>query len=477
MDFTGWDSTTPEGTLLRSLFGVAHEARRTPPGLAFKIEHEISSAGWPEGQVFGSEPELMARYGVSRAALREAARLLEHREVAVMRRGPSGGLVVRTPDVSAVTTAAVVYLEYVGTTLQHVLEARTALEPTIAALAATNLNEAGIVQLRLVLVEEDWRRREAGSALNSDQMHVRLGDVCGNTPISTLAHTLVRLTYRYAEASEQVARERIAVADQVEHAHDRITESVIAGDSGAAFHRARLHVLAIEEYLLRKNPDPLTYRARLTPEDLPTSKLAPRVAEQIRADILAVGWPTGKIVASEGELLGRHGVARATLREALRILEHHSVARMRRGQRGGLLVLAPDPRASVTAMSAFLASRRIDRAEMTTARTILELACFDLIQAKSPPRGSTKGRDQAATALEVLVESGPANLHAELWRAAGNPVLRLFSEIFTAISLQQSPSAAGGQCDADDHEPIFAALRADDRSLARHRLMRHLGSL
>src|SRR5487761_879245 len=65
---------------------------------ARRLEAEIAEVGWPVGQILGSEPELIERLGVSRAIFREAVRLLEQDNVASMRRGPGGGLIVTAPD-------------------------------------------------------------------------------------------------------------------------------------------------------------------------------------------------------------------------------------------------------------------------------------------------------------------------------------------------------------------------------------------
>src|ERR1700722_20641397 len=72
-------------------------------------------------------------------------------------------------------------------------------------------------------------------------------------------------------------------------------------------------------------------------------KLAEKVASDIEREILAAGWPVGAIVGSEKELLDKHGVSRAVLREAIRLLEHHMIATLRSGPGGGLIVTAPDP--------------------------------------------------------------------------------------------------------------------------------------
>lgn len=439
---------------------------RTPATLAGRIEADIARDGWNVGAVLGSESELMERYGVSRAALREAARLLEYRDVASMRRGPNGGLVVGRPDASAVTSSAVVYLEYVGTTLENVLEARCLLEPAIAGLAARKIDEVGITELRSVLAEEVRRVEHDHSALNADLMHVCLGRLSGNPALAILVETLVRLTYRYARGSERNRAESLEVAGAVETAHRHIAAAVVAGDIGLAHHRAAQHIEAIAAYFASR-PTPRRRRPRrLWLGEGGSSRLAPRVAEQIRADIEAAGWPVGEVVASETALLERHDVGRAVLREALRILEHHSVARMRRGQGGGLVVLAPDRHAAAVAMSSYLVFRKVSPLDLHRARALLEVTAFDLLSRRA-------GSMPVAERFGELTEDDGDRLHEALWRGDGNPVFGLFAEIFARDASRNS----GSSCDRAAHAPIVTALRSGDLPLARHRLQRHLIAL
>ncbi|HEY2999260.1 MAG TPA: GntR family transcriptional regulator, partial [Acidimicrobiales bacterium] len=116
--------------------------------VADRIVDDVARLGWPEGEVVGSEPELLERYGVSRAVFREAVRLVEHKHVARMRRGPGGGLVVTAPSVDALADAASVYLFYVGAEIDDVFEARLALEEAAAELAPARLEEGHIAALR-----------------------------------------------------------------------------------------------------------------------------------------------------------------------------------------------------------------------------------------------------------------------------------------------------------------------------------------
>ena len=100
--------------------------------IARRIEADVIRRGWPVGQSLGSEQALQKHYRVSRSVLREAVRLVEHHQVARMRRGPNGGLLVCEPDAAPATHAIIIYLEYLGTTIGDLLDARLLLEPLAA---------------------------------------------------------------------------------------------------------------------------------------------------------------------------------------------------------------------------------------------------------------------------------------------------------------------------------------------------------
>src|SRR5271155_468325 len=69
----------------------------------------------------------------------------------------------------------------------------------------------------------------------------------------------------------------------------------------------------------------------------PKSALA--AARQIENDIFEEGWLVGEVFGDQARLIHRYGFSRATLREAVRLLEDRHVAQMRRGPGGGLIIL------------------------------------------------------------------------------------------------------------------------------------------
>src|ERR1700726_1350908 len=91
--------------------------------------------------------------------------------------------------------------------------------------------------------------------------------------------------------------------------------------------------------------DPAGQPRPLAPRDEDTRKLkkAEIVADQIEQTIVGQRWEPGELFGSEVELIARYGVSRAVFREAVRLLEHHGLAEMRRGLHGGLFIRQPDP--------------------------------------------------------------------------------------------------------------------------------------
>src|ERR1700760_2122421 len=153
-------------------------ANKLASTIARDIEADIVRRGWPFGESLGSEHALQQRFCVSRSVLREAVRLVEHHQVARMRRGPNGGLLICEPDAGPATRAVVIYLEYLGTTLGDLLNARLVLEPLAASLAGELIDEGGIERLRGVLrAEQQW---QSGGGAPRDDFHIALAQQSKN---------------------------------------------------------------------------------------------------------------------------------------------------------------------------------------------------------------------------------------------------------------------------------------------------------
>lgn len=455
--------------------------------VARRIESDIIEAGWPVGELFGSETELRLRYGVSRAVLREAVRIVEHHGVADMRRGPAGGLIVRAPDAAPSARALVIYLGHLGTAMPDVVHARLLLEPLAAAMTAGTITEDGIRRLRASHAHE---ASQPGIEIQ-DGLHALLGELSGNAAVALFVQVLTLLTRHYASAHAPGEHEvRRAKADSA-RAHQAIVEATIAGDVALAEHRVAGHLRALGRWLGTDPPPPAgTGSPRPVEAATVHQKLAEIVADRIRTDIARAGLGAGELAGSERDLLVRYGVSRAVLREAIRLLEYHSVAGMRRGPGGGLIVNRPDPSASIEAIALYLEHQGIDFDGLRTVRDAIELGCIELVVARRAEPGVAE-RLAAAQHLDAtdqaVLEASSHLFHTELAELTGNPVLALFQRILTTLSARHlravprtgtAPTTPVMAAEvARVHRGIAEAVLAGDTGLAKHRMRRHLATL
>lgn len=92
------------------------------------IEEGLIARGWPAGAMCGSEQTLAETFGVGRAVIREAVRILEMRGTARMVPGPRGGLHVCRLDRGQVADFLVGYATFVGIDPAQCTEAGLALD-------------------------------------------------------------------------------------------------------------------------------------------------------------------------------------------------------------------------------------------------------------------------------------------------------------------------------------------------------------
>ncbi|BBZ66470.1 GntR family transcriptional regulator [Mycolicibacterium insubricum] len=452
--------------------------------IARGIEAEVIATGWPVGASLGSEAALQQRYGVSRSVLREAVRLVEHHQVARMRRGPGGGLIVTEPDARPATRAVVSYLAYAGTTLDEVLGARRLLEPLASGLAAERIDEAGIRSLRALLASDR-------SGPVHDDIHVVLAELTGNPVLALFTDVLSRMTVRYAAAAESgAAAGRRALAAMAAD-HDDIIAAVTAGDRVKATTVTSRHLDTVAGLLAGRSPG--APRRTIAPSGA-GDKRAETLAATISEDIVGAGWVPGAVVGAEADLLDRYGVSRSVLREAIRILEFHTVARMRRGPGGGLVVTAPEPQASIDTVALYLEYRRPSREDLQVVRDAIEIdavatvaagvAAGDLVLPALGP-GTVASAVHTAAHDPQHTDAAEANFHTGMAELAGNSVLTLFLrilvELFRRHWAAQGDQPVPGPEDAAQvdlaHAKILEAVVAGDDGLARHRSRRHLEAL
>lgn len=471
--------TTPTDPAPAVLRPGADSRAKLAARVADRIIQDVVAMGWPVGHVLGSEADLLVRYQVSRAVFREAVRLLEHQQVARTRRGPGGGLVVTEPTITAVTEAVVLYLYRVDAHLDEILEARFVLEELAAQLAAERTNELEL---------EELRRFAAGDpvepARDDREFHALVAAASDNAGLELFVDVFDHVVQLYSCDQKKF---EWAGGQEAVRAHAEIAEAVMAGDAGLARQRMCAHLQAEAEFFRRRRSTRQLLPDTVVLGEYGRGKGAETVAHHITGTIVAEDLKPGTLVGTEPELIAREGVSRALLREAVRLLEHHHVAQMRRGPGGGLFVMAPSTDAVSEIVAISLARRGMRLGELAELRTGVEVAIAGLASERIDAAGAA-GLQDALSREENATDAEPVEtehgLHAAIAAAAQNRALTLVTLVLIRLSrLHQSERLAAKtrrQMQTEvlrTHAGIAEAVEAGDEGSARHRMQRHLEAL
>jgi GntR family transcriptional repressor for pyruvate dehydrogenase complex len=209
--------------------------------IARDILDDIVQRKLPPGTMLASEAVMLDRYGVGRASLREALRILEIHGLIKIKPGPKGGPVVAEVTSADLGRSATFFFHAIGATFADLLGARLVIEPMMARLAATNLTAAGAEELKRAVEDHErdatqpsssWGRTSAG-------FHVIVNGLSGNKVLDMLGRALLDI---HAERTQ--TEFPVSGRGDVSRAHQRIAQAILDGDADAAEQRMRRHVQA-----------------------------------------------------------------------------------------------------------------------------------------------------------------------------------------------------------------------------------------
>ena len=224
---------------------------KTAELVAAVLRRQIIKGKLSPQAVLPPEPALMEQFGVSRPTLREAFRVLESESLISVRRGLHGGAQVNAPDPAVAARYAGLILEYQGTSLGDVCQARALIEPLSARLLATRRDAADLARMHSALAAERQAEHDPQAlAAARNDFHTLLAEVTGNQTLSLLNGVLQHIVERSGAAlahpgGPHAAGEGKAAPD--DGAHARLLELAAAGQADEAEALWRRHCLADDE--------------------------------------------------------------------------------------------------------------------------------------------------------------------------------------------------------------------------------------
>lgn len=151
------------------------------------------------------------------------------------------------------------------------------------------------------------------------------------------------------------------------------------------------------------------------------------MADDLRRQVLGEGMPPGSVLRSETELVEMWGFSRATVREALRLLEADGLIRIKRGPGGGITVSRPSPSHVTRSMALLLSLDEAPLRDLFVFRKLVEPAAASLAAVHATPE---ERQALAAVADGVDAEGGGrasdrVDLHRLLSNASHNALLKV----------------------------------------------------
>jgi GntR family transcriptional repressor for pyruvate dehydrogenase complex len=166
-----------------------------------------------------------------------------------------------------------------------------------------------------------------------------------------------------------------------------------------------------------------------------TEKVSDRIIDQIRDAVLSGQVKPGDRLASEKELITQFEVSKATMREALRVLEAMGLVEMRKGTAGGVFVSEVDMKTAVHSMMNFLHFKSVSVRHITMLRFMLEpsvahMAANYITEEDVHRLEEMIEVDERGGRSEVRKEIG---FHRYLVRLTQNPILILMMDFVENI--------------------------------------------
>jgi GntR family transcriptional regulator, transcriptional repressor for pyruvate dehydrogenase complex len=227
----------------------SERVEKVPELVARRILRDIVDRGLSTGDHLPQEASMISQFGVGRASLREALRILETHGLIRMRTGAGGGPVVTDVSSTEFGRMTSLYLFRAGGTYEELIEARLVIEPMMVRLAAERLTDETAQRLRDVVAEGE-AAADAPATIwfaISERFHTVIASMTGSHVLDLFSAALVSIERRHLGPVYQPGDRTAALKT-----HRRIAEAILAQNASQAEQLARRHILEVARTLRDK---------------------------------------------------------------------------------------------------------------------------------------------------------------------------------------------------------------------------------
>jgi DNA-binding FadR family transcriptional regulator len=227
--------------------GVAvRRVRKAYEQVADQLRELIMTGDLSPGERLPSEALLAREFGVSRATIREALRVLAAQNLLRTAKGAGGGSYVTMPSVDHISAFLSSNINLLtgnrDLTLEELIEARMLLEIPAARLAAERRRDEDLERLRASIPPDAVRIDTREEFVHNAEFHTTIIECCRNTLLYIAAQPV------FSTLSTHLARSTLGKRfhRDIHRHHEAILAAVAAGDADAAGSEMKRHL----EYLV-----------------------------------------------------------------------------------------------------------------------------------------------------------------------------------------------------------------------------------
>ncbi|NQT56545.1 MAG: FadR family transcriptional regulator [Desulfobacteraceae bacterium] len=282
-------------TTLPSMFSTVDKLEKVSDNIIAQIRDNILSGKFKPGDKLAAEKELISQFGVSKATMREALRVLEVMGLIEIRKGIAGGAYVAEVNMKTTIHSIINFLHFQPVSIKEITMLRYLIEPAGAQIAASKITDKDIHNLRGIIGDAI---SPADTELSKEiSFHRYLARMGGNT----LLILIIDFIDNILRAVKSELNLGLEFYQNVRKAHEITLECLIQNDSAAAGIAMTNDILEVGRYLCRVNNsssfDPSELQHNKTIADLQLS-LNPQTR------VVAEGDP---ILQKQGTLIKRVG--------------------------------------------------------------------------------------------------------------------------------------------------------------------------
>ena len=226
-----------------------------------QIRNAIFEGRLKPGDKLPSERELVERFKVSKATLREALRSLEVLGFLEIRKGVSGGAFVTEVDMTTARNSFTNFLLFKNLSLKDLSEVRLLLEPYIAEKATLAIGKEDLNRLAELIKDSEYAiKNDAAFESRKDEIefHRIIASITGNPILMFILDFVENLLID----TKEILKPGKEFSGKVLRAHKRIYRGLLDRDGKKVHEEMVRHIREVEKDLLAADKERAIERQR-----------------------------------------------------------------------------------------------------------------------------------------------------------------------------------------------------------------------